>query len=117
MGLTLRGKLAEVVRAELGSGRTATLVSEQFTRRHALLLNQIVSEGNGRTKQFPTSRRTVLRHRLCGGDEQVGFSEQVLERLNRSAVGWHTFIVKPGRAESKRSLFSVQRTFQTLPRR
>jgi hypothetical protein len=115
MGFALGRKLAEVLRAELGSGCAAALVAEQFARRHALLPQEVVSQGKSGPEQFSASRGTVLRQGYGGGEDKVCLGYQVLEGLNGCAVGWHASMVRLVGAESKRSLFSHQRRFQTLP--
>ena len=87
------------------------------SRRHALLPQQIVSQGQRRTKQLATAGSPILRERDGCGENQVGFRDEVFKRVQFSSVRWlcHTSMVRLCGAESKRSLFFIQRNFQALP--
>ena len=47
----------------------------------ARLLQQIIGERKGRAQQFQGARGSVLWEGFCGGNQKVGFGEQILEGL------------------------------------
>ena len=80
----------------------AAFAPQDGGRRHALLLGDIVHQGEGRTEVFPAASSTILRKVRGGFQDQVGIGNEVSEGLKGSTVGWHTFIVRLNRKESKR---------------
>jgi hypothetical protein len=44
-------------------------------------LQQIIGEREGGAQQFKASRGSVLWEGFCGGNQNVGFGEQILEGL------------------------------------
>jgi hypothetical protein len=71
-------------------------------RRHALLLEKIVSQGQRRAKILPTTGSAVLGKARGGFEDQVRIGDQIPEGQQRSAIRWHSFIVRRDRPESKR---------------
>jgi hypothetical protein len=49
--------------------------------RHALLLEKIIGEGQGRAQKLPTSGSSIFGQWVRSGDEKVGFREQIFEGL------------------------------------
>jgi hypothetical protein len=71
-------------------------------RRHALLPQKIFAEGQGRVEVFTATGRAILGKAWGSFEDQVCIGDQVLEGQQRSAIRWHTFIVRRDRRESKR---------------
>jgi hypothetical protein len=78
------------------------------------LRDEIVGKGQGGAKQFAAPGGAVLR-KLRGGQDQLGFGEQFFEGGKLGSVRCHVPTIRRASWKSNRSLFSLQRTFQTLP--
>ena len=94
--------LTVVLRAVPFRCRRATLMSQHLSRILAPLLDEVVRQRQRRTKILTAVSSTVLRKVGNRFQRQVRIGYQVPKGHKRTAVGWHTFIVKPCRTESKR---------------
>jgi hypothetical protein len=104
-----------VIRAELPRGSASALVPQDRGGVRARLLQEIVSERERGSKIFTCGVRAVLWELRRRFQDQIGFGDQILERLKRTTVGCHTSTVRRPCPESNRKLFFNQRRFQTLP--
>jgi hypothetical protein len=86
------------------------------SRRHALLLEQVIGEGQRRAQVLPATPGTVLRQVRCGLKDQIGFRDQISERDQGTSVRWHTFTVRREWAIRKQSLFFPNADFRHYPR-
>jgi hypothetical protein len=93
VGLPRRRHLAVVVRAELPRRCAAAFASQDRPRRHALLFEQVVGKGQRRTEMLPAVGCPVLRKVGDCFEGEVCIGDQVAKRQQRTAVGWHTFMV------------------------
>ena len=104
-----------MVASILARRRASAYMSHGGRGRHLRLVDEVARESERRPQEFTRTPRAVLRKRRRCFEDQVYFGEQILEGVKRTAVTWHTSIVRPDGVESKRSLFRLQRTFQALP--
>ena len=94
--------LTVVLRAVPLRCRRAALMSQHLSRVLAPLFDEVIRQRQRRTQILAAMRRPVLRKVGNRFQREVRIGYQVTEGNQRTAVGWHTFIVKPHRAESKR---------------
>lgn len=96
-------------------GRTAPLTPQDRSRAEFGLADKVLGKRQRCSEQFPTAGSTAFWQR-GGGEDQVRFGDQVPKSVEFTS-GWlrHDSTIRAVRAECKRSLFSIQRTFQTLP--
>ena len=113
MGLAPGCQLAEVGAAALG-GHRAALTPQDGGCGQLVLRDQIVGEGQGSAEDFSAAGGAIL-WQVGRGQRQVNFGEQFFEGGKLGSVGCHALTIRLAGAESKRSLFAFQRTFQTLP--
>ncbi len=115
LGLPHRRQLPKVIRPKPLGSHAAALLAQRDGGLLPLLADEIVRERQRRANQLQGARRSILRQVGAGGQNQFGFGEQVVKSFQFGARGLHTFTVQRFDRISKRSLFSEQRTFQTLP--
>ena len=100
--LACRSHLAVMLRSVPLRGRAAALMPQDGCRRHALLFEQIVGQGQGCAQVLAATGGAVLGKFWGGFKDQIRIGDQVLEGQQGSTVRWHTFMVRRDRRESKR---------------
>ena len=79
--LSLRRKLAEVVRPVFLRGSRATLMAHCFGWRHPLLLQEIIGQCDGSFEQLAGSPSSVLWQQRCSLKDEVNLFDHVLEGM------------------------------------
>lgn len=84
-----------MVHSEPTGSRAAALVAQDRCRRHVLLLDDIVGQGKRSAEVLAAMGCAVLWKIRDGFKGEVCIGYQFSKGQKRSAVNWHTFIVKP----------------------